>query len=57
MYELFPGSQCDVFEKSVEEDLLESSSPEATVRRFSSKKVFLNISQYSQENTCVGVSF
>ena len=25
------------------------------VRRYSSKKVFLKISYYSQENTCVGV--
>ena len=30
---------------------------EAAVRRCSSKQVFLKISQYSQENTCVGVSF
>ena len=27
------------------------------VRRYSSKQMFLKISQYSQENTCVGVSF
>ena len=31
--------------------------PEAAVGRCSSKKVFLKISQYSQKNTCVGVSF
>ena len=30
---------------------------EAAVRICSSKWVFLRISQYSQENTCVGVSF
>ena len=32
-------------------------STEAAVRRCSSKQVFLKISQYSQENTCVGISF
>ena len=30
---------------------------EAVVRRCSSKWVLLKISQYSQENTCAGVSF
>ena len=30
---------------------------EAAVCRHSSKQVFLNILQYLQENTCVGVSF
>ena len=30
---------------------------EAAFRRCSSKYVFLKISQYSQENTCIGVSF
>ena len=30
---------------------------EAVVRTCSVKKVFLKISQYSQEKTCVGVSF
>ena len=34
-----------------------SGVPKAAVRRCSSEKVFLKISQYSQENTCVGVSF
>ena len=29
----------------------------AAVRRCSTKEVFLKISQYSQESTCVGVSF
>ena len=29
---------------------------EAVVRRFSIKKLFFKLSQYSQENTCVGVS-
>ena len=31
--------------------------PEAPVRRCSSKQVFLKTLQYSQENTCVGISF
>ena len=31
--------------------------PEALLRSCSSKYVFLKISQISQENTCVGVSF
>ena len=31
--------------------------PEAVVRRCSVRKVFLQISQYSQENTCARVSF
>ena len=30
---------------------------EATVRRYTSKEVFLKISQYSQENISVGVYF
>ena len=30
---------------------------ETAVRRYSLKQMFLKISQYSQENTCVGVSF
>ena len=30
---------------------------EAGVRRCSSEEVFLKISQYSQKNTCAGVSF
>ena len=30
---------------------------EAAVRRYSSKKLFLKIPQYSQENTCDGISF
>ena len=30
---------------------------EAAIRRSSSLQVFLKILQYSQENTCVGVSF
>ena len=30
---------------------------EAAERRCSSKEVFLEISQYSQENICVGASF
>ena len=34
-----------------------SGAPKAAVRRCSSEKVFLKISQYSQENNCVGVSF
>ena len=34
-----------------------TASPEAVVRRCSVKKVFLEISQNSQENTCARVSF
>ena len=34
-----------------------SLSLEAVVQRYSVKKVFLEISQYSQENTCARVSF
>ena len=34
-----------------------ASESEAVVGRFSSKQVFLKMSQYSQENFCVGVSF
>ena len=34
-----------------------STSPEAVVQRCSVKKVFLEISQNSQENTCARVSF
>ena len=30
---------------------------EAVIRRYFSKKAFLKISQYSQKNTCIGVSF
>ena len=36
---------------------LRQVSAEAAVRRYSSKKVLLKISQYSQENTSVGDSF
>ena len=36
---------------------LEFIHTEAVVQRCSVKKVFLKISQNSQENTCVGVSF
>ena len=32
-------------------------SSEAAICRCSSKEVFLNILQYSQEDACVGVSF
>ena len=40
------------------EILLDSfQETEAAVRRCSSKKVALKISQYSHENTCVGVTF
>ena len=34
-----------------------SDTPEAVVQRCSVKKVFLEISQNSQENTCARVSF
>ena len=36
---------------------LRKDNPEAVVRRCSSKEVFLKISQYSQENTCIEISF
>ena len=36
---------------------LEVHNSEAVVQRWSVKKVFLEISQNSQENTCVRVSF
>ena len=32
-------------------------SPEAVTQRYSVKKVLLEISQYSQQNTCARVSF
>ena len=34
-----------------------SNGVEAVVHRCSSKQMFLKISQFTQENTCVGVSF
>ena len=37
-------------------NLEDSISVEAGVRRCSAKQVFLNISQDSQENTCAGTS-
>ena len=37
--------------------LLPKVTSEIAVRRCSSRKVFLEISQYSQENNCPGVSF
>ena len=36
---------------------LVGDNEEEAIRRCSSKQVFLNISQFSQENTCVGDSF
>ena len=42
------------FQIASEED---AASTEAVVRKCSSKQVFLKISQISQENTCVGISF
>ena len=36
---------------------IKTEESEVAVRRCSSKKVLLKILQYSQENTCVGVSF
>ena len=35
----------------------EEIDTEAVARRYSVKKVFLKISQISQGNTCVGISF
>ena len=46
--ELFPRRDTFVYEIKVSE---------AAVRRCSSEYVLLKILQYSQENTCVGVSF
>ena len=50
---LFDGSESD---DSDNHDNY-NENMEAFVRRCSSKYVFLKISQISQENTCVGVSF
>ena len=36
---------------------IKNGNPQAVVRRCSVKKAFLEISQHSQENTCVRVSF
>ena len=36
---------------------IKNGNPQAVVRRCSVKKTFLEISQHSQENTCVRVSF
>ena len=38
-------------------DVIMNASPEAAVRRCSSKEMFFKISQYSQEKACDGVSF
>ena len=49
--------------KDVWQDPIDASAsffnilPEAVTQRCSLKKVFLKISQKSQENTCVGVTF
>ena len=48
------GTECDDSEND-DENCTENI--EAVVWRCSSKLVFLKISQISQENTCVGVSF
>ena len=44
---------CKVFKNG----LFYRTPPEAVVCRYSSKQVFLKVSQTSQESTCVGVSF
>ena len=41
----------------VTDDVIINASSEAAVRRCSSKEIFFKISQYSQENACVGASF
>ena len=38
-------------------DIIMNVSSETAIHRCSSKEVFLNILQYSQEDACVGVSF
>ena len=38
-------------------DFFHSRNPEAAIRSALLRKLFLTISQYLQENTCVGVSF
>ena len=50
----FFTNSCIEFEIIV---LFHSEYPEAVVQRCSVKNVFLRISQNSQKNTCVGVSF
>ena len=51
---LFYVSDFDVMSKL---STKRNSLTEAVVSRCSLKKVFLKISQYSQENTCVGYYF
>ena len=48
---------CNFIKKRLQHRYHEKETTEAVVRRYSSKWVFLKISQISQENTCVGVSF
>ena len=45
------------FNNKTSEMLLIQPDEEAVVRSCSAKKMFLKICQYSQENTCVEVSF
>ena len=48
---------CKFIKKRLQNRCHEKETTKAVVRRYSSKKMFLKISQFSQENTCVGVSF
>ena len=43
--------------KTCDNESHDKETTEAVVRRYSSKQVFLNTSQISHENTCIGVSF
>ena len=48
---------CNFIKKRLQHRYHEKETTEAVVRRYSSKWVFLKISQISQENTCVGGCF
>ena len=48
---------CKFVKKRLQNRCHEKETTEAVVHRYSSKKVFLKISQISQENICVGISF
>ena len=45
------------FQKESPKQSFPKATSETAIPRRSSKKVFKEISQYSQENVCVGVSF
>ena len=50
-------TEFSLLKKDIEEFRQQSKSSEAVVWRCSAEKVFLEISQYSQEKTCARVSF